>query len=104
MDEKERVERWRNSGNHRLFVHKKLIRNEITDTERLEFMMQFFRIDDLEGDDCPPSMVVLTDDLRRAFDYGPLVDEECSLASGGWKNPDMRRVIDKAMAASKGGE
>ena len=67
------------------------------DTERLEFLVRFFRVEDT-GDDCVcPGMVVDTDAVSEAFDGGPIADEVVSIMDG-WQNPDMRRVIDKAIA------
>ena len=67
-----------------------------TDTERLEFLMQFFEVADCGDEDVCPGMIVSADDVSKAFDYGPLSDETVTLMDG-WINPDMRRVIDKAM-------
>ena len=69
----------------------------MTDTERLEFLMRFFRVEDTGDEDVCPGMVVDPDAVSEAFDCGPLADETVTLM-GGWHNPDMRRAIDKAMA------
>ena len=69
----------------------------MSDTERLEFVMQFFRVEDVGDADVCPGMVVDIDDVSAAFDCGPLADETVTIC-GGWQNPDMRRAIDKAMA------
>ena len=72
----------------------------MTDTERLEFLTRFFRVDDTGDEDVCPGLIVDTDAVSEAFDFGPLADETVTLM-GGWQFPDMRRVIDKAMEASK---
>ena len=69
----------------------------MTDTERLEFLMRFFRVEDTGDEDVCPGMIVDTDAVSAAFDFGPLADETVTLM-GGWHNPDMRRAIDKAIA------
>jgi len=69
----------------------------MTDTERLEFLMRFFRVDDIGDEHVCPGMIVDTYAVSAAFDFGPLADETVTLM-GGWNNPDMRRAIDKAMA------
>jgi len=68
----------------------------ITDTDRLEFLMRFFTVDDVGDDSICPGMVVYADSVSEAFDFGPLADEEVT-SLGGWRNPNMRRVIDKAI-------
>ena len=68
----------------------------MNDTERLEFLMRFFRVEDVGDDDVCPGMIVDADAVSNAFDCGPLADE--TVTSWGWHNPDMRRAIDKAMA------
>jgi hypothetical protein len=77
----------------------------MSDTDRLEFLMQFFRVDDVGDENVCPGMIVDTDDVSDAFDFGPLADEVVTLMDG-WQNPDMRRVIDKAIAwkVAQGGE
>ena len=67
-----------------------------SDTDRLNFLMRFFRVGDTGDEDVCPGMIVDTDAVSEAFDHGPLADETVSLF-GGWHNPDMRRAIDKAI-------
>lgn len=71
--------------------------SRISDTQRLEFLMQFFRVEDTGDEDVCPGMIVDEDAVSNAFDYGPLAGEVLTLVDG-WENPDMRRVIDKAIA------
>jgi len=68
-----------------------------TDTDRLEFLMRFFRVFDTGDESVCPGMLVDVDAVSDAFDFGPLADEKVSLMDE-WVNPDMRRAIDKAMA------
>jgi len=68
-----------------------------TDTARLDWLCQFFRVEDV-GDECVcPGMTVNEDAVSRAFDYGALRNERITLTDG-WINPDMRRAIDAAIA------
>lgn len=67
------------------------------DTNRLNFLMRFFRVEDVGDDSYCAGMVVDIDAVSDAFDRGQLGDEVVTL-TGGWVNPDMRRAIDKAMA------
>jgi hypothetical protein len=69
----------------------------MSDTQRLEFLMRFFEVADTGDESVYPGVVVDTDAVSKAFDYGPVADEVLTLM-GGWENPDMRRVIDKAIA------
>ena len=69
----------------------------MTDTQRLEFLMRFFRVEDTGDESVCPGMVVDTDAVSEAFDFGPLADETVTLMDG-WHDPDMRRAIDKAIA------
>jgi len=69
----------------------------MTDTQRLEFLMRFFRVDDCGDETVCPGMIVDTDAVSEAFDFGPLANETVTLM-GGWQNPDMRRAIDAAIA------
>ena len=73
-----------------------------TDTERLEFLMRFFEVADTGDDTVCPGMVVDTDAVSEAFDYGALADELVpALGFGVWDSQDMRRAIDKAMEFEK---
>jgi len=69
----------------------------MSDTERLEYLMQFFTVDDTGDEQVCPGVIVDTDAVSEAFDCGPLAGEVVTIM-GGWQNPDMRRVIDKAIA------
>lgn len=71
--------------------------SQLTDTDRLEYLMRFFRVDDAGDEDVCPGVFVDTDAVSEAFDCGAIADERVSLLDG-WQNPDMRRVIDKAIA------
>lgn len=70
------------------------------DTERLDFLMQFFEVSDVGDESLCVGVVVDTDAVGEAFDFGALKDEQWSPFSG-WKNPDMRRAIDKAIQFQK---
>ena len=74
----------------------------ITDTERLDFLMQFFSVEDFGDDSYAPGVVVDTDAVSEAFDGPPCAGEVVHI-SDGWQNPDMRRVIDRAIARAKEG-
>ena len=76
--------------------------SEITDTERLEFLMKFFTVDDIGDEHVFPGVVVDADEVSDAFSYA--VEGEVVTMLYGWQNPDMRRVIDKAIKHDKGGE
>jgi hypothetical protein len=71
------------------------------DSERLTWLARFFRVDDVGDDAMCPGMIVDTDAVSEAFDYGPL-ENEILTGMDGWIHPDMRRVIDKAMSAPGG--
>jgi hypothetical protein len=59
--------------------------------------MRFFRVEDT-GDDCVcAGLIVDADAVSDAFDHGAIADEVVALMDG-WHNPDMRRVINKAIA------
>jgi hypothetical protein len=67
-----------------------------TDTDRLDFLLQFFSVQDTGDEDVCPGMIVDTDAVSDAFDYGQLANESIGLMCG-WINNDMRRVIDNAI-------
>jgi len=71
--------------------------SQFSDTQRLEFLMRFFKVADTGDEDVCPGVIVNTDAVSDAFDCGPLIGEVITLMDG-WENPDMRRVIDKAIA------
>lgn len=73
------------------------IRRLRAESQRLEFLMQFFGVEDVGDESVCPGVVVDTDAVGDAFNCGALVDERVTLMDG-WQNPDMRRVIDKAIA------
>lgn len=73
---------------------------EITDTERLEFLMQFFTVweeyDPLSHSPRSPKVRPVIAQINKAFNEGA-VDSELFDQLHRWINPDMRRVIDKAI-------
>lgn len=70
--------------------------SQISDTDRLNYLMQFFRVDDCGDEDVCPGVIVDQDAVSAAFDMGAISDERVTLMDG-WLAPDMRRVIDKAL-------
>jgi hypothetical protein len=68
----------------------------VNDTERLEFLMQFFTVDDIGCEEACPGVIVDTCKADDMFNCGALAGETVTYY-GGWENPDMRRVIDKAI-------
>jgi hypothetical protein len=68
----------------------------MTDTDRLEYLMQFFDVTDCGDEYVCPGMTVDVDAVSDAFDCGPLSGEVITLMEG-WINHDMRRAIDKAI-------
>jgi hypothetical protein len=48
-------------------------------------------------------VLVDSDEVYQAFDNGPCIGEVVDLMTG-WQNPDMRRVIDRAIEAERAKE
>lgn len=69
----------------------------MTDTERLNFLLRYLVVDDIGDEDVVPGVCVDSEGIEEALFPG-MEGEEYYLLDG-WQNPDMRRVIDKAIAA-----
>lgn len=67
----------------------------LDDTKRLEFLMRFLTVGDDGDESVCPGVQVESDDMKSALDLGCVGEKYCLV--DGWVNPDMRRVIDKAM-------
>ncbi len=70
-----------------------------TDTDRLNYLLQFIRIDDVGDEECCKGIVVDSESMEEKVGLGPMGDD--------WRMPgtiqdwddDLRDVIDRAMVA-----
>ena len=67
----------------------------MTDTDRLNFLMQFLSYDDVGDEDYVPGVVVRWEDMEEAFSLGPKTDGTAEYVC----NPtdSMRTTIDRAI-------
>ena len=72
-----------------------------TDTDRLDFLLSQFRIDDVGDESYIPGIVINYEDLENLLTWGPVDHHgKCpTLVDAGAR---IRDIIDKAMLAKRG--
>jgi hypothetical protein len=69
----------------------------MTDTDRLDFLLQFLSVDDVGDETACCGVIVNHEDLEAKLGFGPMIDGRAE-ALATWRE-DLRSVIDKAIAA-----
>ena len=90
------------SEDPRLFPDTELnvsVTSEITDTDRLNYLLEFFCVDDIGDKICTPGISINFESLEEKLSFGPCESGECQiLCSFG---DQLRTVIDKSIFAHK---
>ena len=67
------------------------------DTKRLEFLLQFFGIEDVGDEDFCPGLALDYDALMEKVGYGPPDEKERRWSNVLSRDDDLRDVIDRAL-------
>jgi len=76
---------------------KRMVR-KFTDTDRLNYLLQFIHVDDVGDEYYCKGIVVNGDSLEEKVGFGPMVNGRMDGTVKEW-NDDLRDVIDRAMVA-----
>jgi hypothetical protein len=74
---------------------------EHTDTERLDFLLKYFEIDDVGDEFWVPGICIRSESLEQDLSWNPVPDDKGQPQSHicGWQD-DLRDVIDRAIEAN----
>lgn len=73
--------------------------SQITDTQRLDFLLQFFSVDDVGDEDFVPGVVVDNEAAEEQITYGPADADGRMRSNIKDLQDDMRDIIDRAIIA-----
>lgn len=70
------------------------------DTERLDYLLQFLRIEDVGDDSVVPGVILEEDEIIKSLDRGAILERE-NLLKDGFNSADMRKIIDQSINVQK---